>query len=316
MSNIAARTLLRPGIARPQTGRIYHVVGCATTVGATAPYSSRPICQRCERRPLLASATPRSSPYLLDGVRSIHASPVLSKSKKKEESQKRTTGGRGKSAEKSTETPNEKPAESSAADDGPKHPQPSSDEPLNFADVESRLLKHAEHFKASLKQMQTGARFDPDGVGAMRVTVDKKTGQTYPLRELAQVVPRGGRNVSLLVHDGEYVKSIMSAVQASPQFNQQPQRDPDNELELILKIEPEKREDLIKRTKAVAHEWRERIRAVRQKRDKLHATWKKDAIIVPDLKRTADKDLEKIIKAAIAEVDDAEKNTVKAAESK
>ncbi|KAI0532756.1 ribosome recycling factor domain-containing protein [Xylaria digitata] len=307
MSNAAARTLLRPRFARPQAGRIYDIT-CANAVRVTAPYSSWPLCQPCEKRPVLVSGSPRSSPYLLNRLRGLHTSPALSKSKKKEETQKRNAGGRGKS--------NEKPAESSAADDGPKHPQPSPDDPLNFADVESRLSKHAEHFRASLKTMQTGARFDPEVVGGMRVTVDKKTGQTYPLRELAQVVPRGGRAVSLLVHDAEYVKPIMSAVQSSPQFNQQPQRDPENELELILKIEPEKPEDLVKRAKAEAHEWRERIRAVRQKRDKLHATWKKDGSIIPDLKRDADKALEKIIKAAIAKVGEVEKNTIKAAESK
>ncbi|KAI1424516.1 ribosome recycling factor [Xylaria sp. FL1777] len=322
MSNTAARTLLRHGFVRPQTGRMCvcsidplrllanvlsssYDVGRATNVGATvpysAPYSTRPICQRCKRRPLLASTAPRSSPSQLYCVRSLHASPALSKSKKKEEPQKR-----GRSTDK--------PADNSAADDASKHPQPSPDEPLNFADVESRLQKHAEHFRASLKKMQTGARFDPDVIGGLQVTISKKTGEAYPLRELAQVVPRGGRAVSLLVHDEEYVKPIMSAVQASPQFNQQPQRDADNELELTLKVEPETREDLVKRVKAGAHEWRERVRAVRQKRDKLHVTWRKDGSLGPDLKRTADKDLDKIIKAAISEVDEAEKSTLKASE--
>ena len=199
-----------------------------------------------------------------------------------------------------------------AEEEGPKHPQPSSDEPLNFDDVNSRLQKHAEHFKASLKKMQTGSRFDPDAIGTLRVTIDKKTGEAYPLRELAQVVPRGGRAVSLLVHEAGYVKPIMSAVQTSDQFNQQPQRDPDNELELILKVEVEKPEGLVKRVKAVAHEWRERIRAVRQKRDKVHATWRKEGAMLPDSKKTADKELEKIIKAATAEVDAAEKAAIKA----
>ncbi|KAI0966480.1 ribosome recycling factor [Xylaria arbuscula] len=299
MSNTAARNLLQHGILRPRIGRIYDAAR------ATTPYRS--ICQRCEQRPLLASSSPRLSSKPLNGLRSLHTSPALSKSKKKEEPQKRTANsGRGKSAEKSSEKTTD-----NTPDDGPKHPQPSPDEPLNFADVESRLSKHTEHFKALLKQ-QSGAKFDADVIGALRVATDKKTGETYPLRELAQVVPRGGRAVSLLVHEADYVKPIMSAVQASPQFNQQPQRDADNELELILKIEPEKREDVVKRVKGSAHEWRERVRAVRQKRDKLHATWKKDGLMGPDLKRTADKELEKVIKAATAEIDEAEKNALKA----
>jgi ribosome recycling factor len=171
--------------------------------------------------------------------------------------------------------------------------------------------------KGFFKKLQTGGRFDPEVIGALRVTVDKKSGgPAYPLRELAQVVPRGGRTVSLLVHEEGYVKAIMSAVQASPEFNQQPQRDPDNELELVLKIEPEKREDLVRRIKHTAHEWRERVRLVRQKRDKVHVAWKKEGTLGPDLKVKADKELEKLIKAAVAQIDELEKSTLKVAEAK
>ncbi|KAI1366231.1 ribosome recycling factor [Xylaria arbuscula] len=294
MSNSTAHTLLRHGFVRPQAGRVCNVAR-AGNLGATAPYTSQSIYQRYEQRPLLNSTAPRSLPISSAEVRSFHTSPAQLKKDK---------GGRGKSNEKPAAASNNN--NNAPADEGGKHPQPSSEEPLNFDDVASRLQKHAEHFKAALKKMQTGSRFDPDAIGGLRVTVDKKTGDAYPLHELAQVVPRGGRSVSLLVHEAEYVKPIMSAVQTSDQFNQQPQRDPDNELELILKVEVEKPEDLVKRVKAVAHEWRERIRAVRQKRDKLHATWKKEGAILPDMKKTADKELEKVIKTATAEVDAAE----------
>ncbi|KAI0456373.1 ribosome recycling factor [Xylaria acuta] len=309
MSTTVARALLRQGIRRCQTGRSSYDVARASIVNAQPP------CQRCGR-PFLAPTAAGSPLCLPHGTRAFHASPPAHK-KKKEDTQK---PGRGKPAEKpaksSSTTTTTATTTSVDADDGPRHPQPSPDEPLDFADVDSRLQRHAEHFRASLKKMHTGGRFDPDAVGALRVTVDKGAGEAYPLRELAQVVPRGGRAVSLLVHEAAYVKPIMSAVQASPDFNQQPQRDPDNELELVLRIEPEKRDDLVRRIRAVAHEWRERARAVRQKRDKLHATWRKDGALGPDLKRTADKELDKVIKAAIAEVDDAEKNAVKIAESK
>ncbi|KAI0425374.1 ribosome recycling factor [Xylaria sp. FL1042] len=309
MSNTVARAWLQRGPVRPQTGRVGHDVA-RVTLPSSALFSTGPICQRCEQRPLLTSTPLRSSPIPLDSVRSLHTSLALSKSKKKEEPPKRNNAGHGKSKESSSSS-------MAADEDGPKHPQPSPEEPLNFADAESRLGKLAEHFRPALKKMHTGSRFDPDVLGALRVTVDKKKsggGEAYPLRELAQVVPRGGRAVSLLVHEAGYVKPIMSAVQGSSQFNQQPQRDPDNELELTLKVEPESREDLAKRVKAVAHEWRERVRAVRQKRDKLHVAWRKEGVLGPDLKRTADKELDKVIKAAIAEVDALEKSTLKASE--
>ncbi|KAK7985014.1 ribosomal recycling factor protein [Apiospora saccharicola] len=197
------------------------------------------------------------------------------------------------------------------------HSGPTPEEALDFADVESRLTKIASHANESLKKIKGGGRFNPDLIGAVKVQPDRKESSvSYPIRELASVIPKGGRTISLLVHEEAYIKPIMSAIQMHRDFNQQPQRSPDNELELILKVEPEKREDLAKRVKAICHDWRERIRDVRQRRDKLHAAWKKDGSMLPDAKRKADTELDKVIKAEVAKVDAAEKETMKAAESK
>lgn len=191
--------------------------------------------------------------------------------------------------------------------------------------MRSRLDKASGRTVEALKKIRGGGRFNPEQLGALRVGLHEHHGHgasvttttdTFPLRELAQVVPKGGRTVSLLVHEEASVKAILSAVQMSPDFNQQPQRDPDNPLELILKVEPERREDVVKRVKALCHEWRERIRQVRQKRDKVHAQWKKDGVLLPDMKRKADTELDKVIKAKIAEVDAAEKETLKVVEAK
>ncbi|EMR65546.1 putative ribosomal recycling factor protein [Eutypa lata UCREL1] len=155
---------------------------------------------------------------------------------------------------------------SSGGGGGPKHPTPTPEEPLDFADVKSRIAQHDEHFAMSLKKLRSGGRFNPDVLGALRVEApDAAKGTTYPLRELAQVVPRGGRTVSILAHEAAAVKPIMSAV--------------------------------------------------RQRRDKLHASWQKEKALLPDLKKTADKELDKIIKAKMAEIDGAEKEALKVAES-
>lgn len=165
------------------------------------------------------------------------------------------------------------------------------------------------------KKVHAGGRFDPEVVGALSVTVDKRAGTSYPLRELAQVVPRGGRAVSLLAHEAGYVKAIMSAVQASPDFNQQPQRDPDNELELVLRVEPETREDLVARVRAVANEWTSRVRHIRQRRDKTHLAWKKTGAIGADMRYKADGELDKVIKVATDEIEALKSSAIKAADS-
>lgn len=189
---------------------------------------------------------------------------------------------------------------------------------MDFTDVTQRLRKHAEYFKDTLKKLQTGGRFTPEVLGALQITLDRKAGTTYPLRELAQVVPRGPRAVSLIAHDKAYVKPIMSAIQSSDAFNQQPQRSSTDEddLELKLKVEPEPAADLVKRAKAIAHEWRERVRFVRQARSNMLNDLRQKHLVLPDAKRAAAKELEKVIKAALAEVDGAEKAAVDAAESK
>ncbi|KAK2004793.1 ribosomal recycling factor [Colletotrichum falcatum] len=195
---------------------------------------------------------------------------------------------------------------------GSKHPKPDPADPLNFADVASRFESLAAHHTEALKLLQSGDRFSPDAIGALVVQPDRKDPTTYPLRELAEIVPRpGGRTVSLLLHEKDYVKPVMAAVQASPDFNQQPQRDPDNELELVLKVEATNKDAVVRRAKDAAMAWRDKIRTVTEKRKKAHAKWQKDKAIVPDLKRRADKELQKLQDKEMKAVDTAEQQAVR-----
>ncbi|KAK5630622.1 hypothetical protein RRF57_006337 [Xylaria bambusicola] len=262
MGKTAVRTMLRCRIVQPQVGRVYlssYNAARAPGLGAAAPYDTQPICQRCKQRPFLKSIAPGSTSIHVAGARNLHATTAQFKKPKP-----------SKPSKPSAPPPGDEPA----------HPVATPDDPLNFADVESRLQKRAGKSSALLKS-QIDVKFDPDYIGGLPVTVDKKTGETYPLRELAQVVSRGGRAVSFLVHEADYIQPIMSAVQRSPKFNQQPQRDPDNELELVLKAEVEKPENVVKRIKAVTNEWRDLIRHIRRRRDKMHDTWKKKKKFCP-----------------------------------
>ncbi|CAJ2500604.1 Uu.00g034570.m01.CDS01 [Anthostomella pinea] len=335
MRNTAARRLLRQSIACAELGHrsvpsIDFMFSSADTLQrnishdaarpsfiAAASYSSssssRAHQTQCLRRPSITTTAATITPL---GLHTFHTTASTGKAREpgwKDAKSKLRSEHKKRVVEEPPEGSSNTSSPSSSA---PKHPQPTPSKPLDFADVQSRLAKHDEHYTEILKKLRTGGRFNPDVIGSLRVQPDRKVATTYPLRDLAQVIPRGGRSVSLLVHEETSVKPIMSAVQASADFNQQPQRDADNELELVLKIEPEKREEVLRRTKTVCHEWRDRVRAVRQKREKSHATWRKESDLLPDLKKTADKELEKIIKARMDKVDAAEKEAVKAAEFK
>lgn len=194
---------------------------------------------------------------------------------------------------------------SSAPPDG--RPKPNPEDPFEFADLEFTWKKGADHFEDLLKKMRAGGRFNPDVIGELRVRPDKKLPETFPLHELAAVVPKGGRNISVLVHEAAFVKPVMSAIQTSPDFNQQPQRSEENELELLLKIEPEKKEGLVKRAKETCHSWREQIRAETHKRDVLAKKWHKDGQLTTNDKSRLEKELKKLQDKRMAVVDSKEK---------
>ncbi|KAG5938510.1 hypothetical protein E4U59_003753 [Claviceps monticola] len=187
---------------------------------------------------------------------------------------------------------------------------PNPEEPLDFSSLLAVFAATDAHFKAQLQTVLHGGRFNPDNLGALPVTVKPsegangahKTTTTFPLRELAQVVPRSGRTISLLVNDREYIKPIMSAVQASKDYNQQPQRSEDNDLELLMKVELERKEHLIRRVKEVTQGWKEKIRQGRSRHDKVLKGWAKKGTVLKDVVYKAEKELQKVLDEKMKEI--------------
>lgn len=178
---------------------------------------------------------------------------------------------------------------------------------FDLADVEAEYARVDERFEKRLQEFRVGGRFNPEMLGQLRVRPDRDSAETYPLRELAQVVHRGGRSVSIMVSDADYVKPIMSAVQASDDFNQQPQRDPDNELELVLRIEPENPEEQQKRLRGEVNGWRDAVREVMSARRHRHAAWLKEKHITKDDVKALEKKIKSMQDKKIEQVDRSEK---------
>ncbi|KAF4968049.1 hypothetical protein FZEAL_10440 [Fusarium zealandicum] len=198
--------------------------------------------------------------------------------------------------------------------DTAKVPMPDPEDPLDFTAVVAAYAPVDVHFKTMLAGMVHGGRFNPDSLGSLPVMVkDAETGDaaSFPLHELAQVVPRSGRTISLLVHDKDYIKPIMSAVQSSPDFNQQPQRSDDNELELLLKVELERKDDVQRRIKEAVQQWRERIRQARSRHEKTLKDWKKSGTVLPDVVKRAEKELQKVQDKKMKEIDQEEAQTLR-----
>ncbi|KAK1255006.1 hypothetical protein MKX08_009001 [Trichoderma sp. CBMAI-0020] len=191
--------------------------------------------------------------------------------------------------------------------------QPNPEDPLDFSSLIAAYAPIDAHFKTQLQAVLHGGRFNPDALGALPVALKDDDGSkvTFPLHELAQIVPRSGRIISLLVNDREYLKPIMSAVQSSKDFNQQPQRSDDNELELLLKVEMERKDDLVRRVKDACQGWRDRVRQARTKHEKALKEWKKNGTVLPDVVRKADKELQKVQDKKMKEIDGEEAQVIK-----
>ena len=158
-------------------------------------------------------------------------------------------------------------------------------------------------------------RFHPEALGQLAVR-DKATGTSTALRELAVVVPGRGRTVEIRLHSAAHRKAVLSAVQASDAFNQQPQVDPDNELVLRLKLEAESVADQTRRAREACHEWRERVREVtRRRRDGLKGGKAARTVGADDFRRL-EKELLKLQDGRLKAVEAREKEVIRAIEAR
>lgn len=100
-------------------------------------------------------------------------------------------------------------------------------------------------------------------------------------------------------------------MQSSKDFNQQPQKSNDNDLELLMKVEVERKDAVVKRVKECVQAWKDRIRQSRTKHDKVIKEWKKNGLVLPDVVRKAEKELQKVQDRKMEEIDREEAQIVK-----
>jgi ribosome recycling factor len=154
--------------------------------------------------------------------------------------------------------------------------------PSDFSELQTAFERTETRYLEDLKKLRSGGRFNADAIGTIPVQPDKKSPQTYALRELATVAPLGGRRWSILAFEEASVKPIISAVQRSDEFNQQPQRSESNPLELTMTVEPERADALAKRAKDICQVWRVKVREEAHKRGELHKKWRGEGLVLSD----------------------------------
>ncbi|OJD22714.1 hypothetical protein ACJ73_05938 [Blastomyces percursus] len=130
------------------------------------------------------------------------------------------------------------------------------DDPFGFTQLENDIAGAVQRLKDDISKLRAGGRFNPEAIETLRVAVSKGDGkgskETVKLGELAQVIPKGGRMLTILVGEEEYIKPITSSLLSS-NLSLNPQPDPHNSLQLNVPIPPptkESRDQSVKDAKA------------------------------------------------------------------
>jgi ribosome recycling factor len=74
-----------------------------------------------------------------------------------------------------------------------------AEDPFDFSTLEAGIEKTLEKLKNDLSKLRTGGRFNPEILENVRVHLHKDSKASERLGDLAQVLPKGGRSVMVLV---------------------------------------------------------------------------------------------------------------------
>ncbi|KAL4798141.1 Hsp70 protein-domain-containing protein [Aspergillus venezuelensis] len=167
-----------------------------------------------------------------------------------------------------------------------------SEDPLDLTQLDHGIATAVSRLKDELSKLRMGGRLSPETIENLRVRLGKETKETVKLGELAQIVPKGGRMVTILVSEVNHMKPINSAI-ISSNLSLTPQQDPHNALQLNIPIPPPTKESRDQTVLAAKAATERAAQSVRESRGVLH------------------KRLQEVIKKRLAQPDEARKSHAK-----
>jgi len=196
-----------------------------------------------------------------------------------------------------------------AAREATRAAEPSASSPeTDFSDLstlEAEISKAIEKLKTDLSKLRTGGRFNPEAIETLRVQPEKNSKTTYPLSDLAQVVPKG-RTMQILVSEESYVKPVSSAIQGS-KLSLTPTPDPTGQSAtlLVVQVPPptaESRRQVVAEAIKAGDKAGDGVRAARGAQQKRLRKFELDRAARPDDLRKAGKMMEGVVEKAMTEV--------------
>ncbi|EEP76618.1 predicted protein [Uncinocarpus reesii 1704] len=194
-----------------------------------------------------------------------------------------------------------------------------AEDPLDFSSLTNGIQDAVSRLKEDISKLRPGGRLNPELIENVRVTV--KSGSTgkesVKLNELAQVIPKGGRTITILLGEEDYAKPVTSALQAMPSLSLNPQQDPHNKLQLNVPIPPptrESRDQVLKEAKAAMEKASTTVKNARANLNKKFKAAGNKKVVRPDDLHKALEQMEKITAKGQKEVKDAFEAAKKALE--
>ncbi|EED16011.1 ribosome recycling factor, putative [Talaromyces stipitatus ATCC 10500] len=179
-------------------------------------------------------------------------------------------------------------------------------DPFNFSQLQTGISDALTRLKEDLQKLRSGGRFNPEVIEQLRVNLVKGSNETVRLSEVAQVVPKGGRAVTIIVGEEDLVKPVNSAI-ISSNLSLTPQPDAHNPLQLNVPIPPptkESRDQAIKAAKGAMDKAANAVRSARASVHKRLQDMQKKKEARPDDIRKAHDQMEKLVEKAQKDVKD------------
>ncbi|KAJ5139125.1 uncharacterized protein N7515_003973 [Penicillium bovifimosum] len=183
----------------------------------------------------------------------------------------------------------------------------SFEDPFDLSQLHNGISTAVARLKDDLSKLRAGGRFNTTLLESLRVQLSKDSKDSVKLGDLAQVVPKGGRMVTLLAAEEDHIKPLTSAI-VSSNLSLTPQPDPHNALQLNIPIPPPTKESRDKNIQAAKQAYERAASAVRDSRGAMHKRLQdlqKKKLARPDDVRKAHDQMEKATDQGQKDVKDA-----------
>ncbi|KAE8348080.1 putative ribosome recycling factor [Aspergillus coremiiformis] len=180
------------------------------------------------------------------------------------------------------------------------------EDPYDLSQLHDGVRAAVSHLKDELSKLRVGGRLSTESIASLRVRLNKGSKETVKLGELAQVIPKGGRMITVLVSEEDHTKPITSVIVSSG-LSLTPQPDAHNALQLNIPIPPPTRESRDQTISIARSAMEKAIVAVRESRSSVHKRlqdMQKKKIARPDDVRRAQEQMEKFTERGQREVKD------------